>query len=117
MLKLQNLNLESKNENTEVVRQYDHSPLVSMGYKLVPQKTSFDQDANCDTYVAAGNVHFKTAIANGESQLLAFETWDDAAQYVDSVLVKYRVPGIWHIAKSLEDGKFYVLPTRISSKK
>lgn len=94
-------------------RKYDHSPLVTMGYTVKTAKSAYDADADCDVYAATGNYHFKTAIANGESQAIGFETYEDALLYVDEVLVKHRVPGIWHIARCLEDSMFYVLPTKI----
>lgn len=100
-------------------KKYDHSPLVAMGYTVKPAKTEYDSDADCDVYAATGNYHFKTAMVNGSFEGLGFETYEDAILYVEEVLVKNRVPGIWHIAKCLEDDLFYVLPTntRFPSKK
>lgn len=82
-----------------------------MGFIVKGHKTQYDEDARCDVYAAAGNYHFKTSMVDGEQELLAFETYEDALEYIDSVLVKYRVPGIWHVARRLEDNKFVVLPT------
>ena len=110
MLKLKDLKLESKEK--EYTRQYDHAPLVGMGYKVPTRKTYFDEEAGCDVYAASGNYHFRTGMVEGKSVSPSFETFDDGLAMIER-MVELGVPGIWHIAKSLEDGKFYILQTRM----
>ena len=114
MLTTKKMNLESKENAKEYTRQFDHAPLVSMGYKVPTHKTYFDEEAGCDIYVASGNYHFRTGMANGEPTSPAFETYDDGLAMIER-MVELGVPGIWHIAKSLEDGKLYILQTRTHS--
>ena len=109
MLTLKNMNLEAKEK--EYTRQYDHAPLISMGYKVPTAKTRFDEDANCDVYSASGNYHFRTGMANGQLTSPAFETYDDALVLIEK-MIELGVPGIWHVAKFLEDGMFYVVQTK-----
>lgn len=65
----------------------------------------------CDVYVVANVPHFKTNSKNGEYSV-GFDTLDEAIEIIQN-MAKLGVPGIFHIGKNLETGKFEVVKTYI----